>query len=244
MNELNLEMFISPDLDLEINQYKILNGLKEYGNLFNRKKIYPALDELINLHISLEQLMRQKNQMTGSFPKQIQEYDIKNKAIKYEILEKIKPNIEMFFNMVNWALPKIKDIIDEGIILYEFVEREYKIEEIGILPLYKEEGYFLLPDVKESVLQVFRFESSIFNSHKEKMRSLKTSFVKSIELDKGYRAPELVKLDLIRQYKDMPNPATFLCSSELDFPFQETMFPVAKRKLMAHLKMLKDKITV
>ena len=244
MNGLTLEIFLSPDLDLEINQYKILNGLKEYKNLFNRKKIYPALDELINLHISLEQLMRQKNQMTGSFPKQIQEYDIKNKSIKYEILEKIKPNIEMFFNLVNWALPKIKDAIDEGIILYEFVEKEMMINEIGILPLYKEEGYFFLPDPRESSLQIFRFESTIFNSHKEKMRSLKTKFVKSVGLDRGVRTPEMLKLDLINQYKDLPNPATFLCSSELDFPFQETMFPVAKRKLMTHLKLLKDKIAV
>jgi hypothetical protein len=244
MNGLSLEMFLAPDLDLEINQYKILNGLKEYRQLFNKKKVYPALDELINVHISLEQLLRQKNQMTGSFPKKIQEYDLKNKEIKYEIIEKIKPNIELFFSLVNWALPKIKEAIDEGIILYEFVEKEYKIDEIGILPLYKEEGYFFVPDVSSTLLQVYRFESSIFNSHREKMRSLKTRFIKSVELEGGLRSPEILKLDLINQFKDLPNPATFLCSSELDFPFQETMFPVAKRKLMGHLKVLKDKVTV
>ena len=33
----------------------------------------------------------------------------------------------------------------------------------------------------------------------------------------------------------MPNPATFLMDTELDFPFDTTILPVAKRKLMRHL---------
>ncbi|MBK7032936.1 MAG: hypothetical protein IPH49_06685 [Ignavibacteria bacterium] len=47
--------------------------------------------------------------------------------------------------------------------------------------------------------------------------------------------PEDLKLALVEQHQDMPNPATFLMDSDLDFPFDETILPVAKRKLMRRL---------
>ena len=47
--------------------------------------------------------------------------------------------------------------------------------------------------------------------------------------------PEDLKLTLMEHHKEMPNPATFLMDTDLDFPFDETILPVAKRKLMRHL---------
>jgi hypothetical protein len=40
---------------------------------------------------------------------------------------------------------------------------------------------------------------------------------------------------LIAEHRELPNPATYLCQTELDFPFQETILPVAKRKLLRRL---------
>jgi hypothetical protein len=46
---------------------------------------------------------------------------------------------------------------------------------------------------------------------------------------------EQMKLMLIRQYSDLPNPAAFLVLSRMKFPFQQTLVPVAKRLLVKHL---------
>jgi hypothetical protein len=234
MDNLTLETFLSADKDFEMNQYKILGGIKEYHTELNKKRIYPALAELINLHSMLEEIFNNKSKLDGAFPKQVVNYDFKNKKIVFEPVEKSPYNIELLFELIEWALPFIKNEIEEAIILYDFVEKNIKIGHVGIVPLYKDEGYFIVPDNKDSKLQVHRFECSIFSSKSEKYRSLKTKLVQ----ETAYlleNSPESIKLDLIKEYKDLPNPATFICDTDLDFPFNETIFPIAKRKLMARV---------
>jgi hypothetical protein len=110
-----------------------------------------------------------------------------------------------------------------------------KIEQVVILPLYREEGYFMIKDNIASELQVHRYECSLFSSGKEKYRALKTELIKSIGEFFIDKTPESIKHELIKENKELPNPATFICETDLDFPFAETIFPVAKRKLMSQL---------
>jgi hypothetical protein len=235
MENLRLETFLSADTDWEMNQYRVLGGIKEYHSELNKKRVYPALSELINLASVLEKVMENKSKLSESFPKKISDFDIKNKQIIYEDIGNFPPKVEFLFDLVEWAYPLIKKEIEEAIILYDFVEKNIEIEHVGILPLYKDEGYFLIPDNKELTVQVHRFECSIFSSDTEKYRSLKTKLIQEIEKVLIERSPESIKLELMNQYKDLPNPATFICDTDLDFPFNETIFPVAKRKLMAKL---------
>ena len=131
-------------------------------------------------------------------------------------------------------MPQIKSLIDEAVVLYEFVEKNLKVKGVGILPFYKEEGYFLIPDNHERLMQVHHFECSLFSSGKEKYRTLRTKFLQASEMLLS-TAPEFIKSKLIKQYRDIPNPATFVCETDLDFPFLETIFPIAKRKLMTKI---------
>jgi hypothetical protein len=43
---------------------------------------------------------------------------------------------------------------------------------------------------------------------------------------------EQIKLNLIKQWKDLPNPATYLFLGDYPMPFHETLLPVSKRLLM------------
>jgi hypothetical protein len=233
MNTLKLETFLSSDTDWEKNQYAVLGGLKEYRTNFYRKQLYPALSELISLFNILEDVLNHKKSMSDSFPKEITEYDIKNKKIIYQALERLSPDVEFLFELIEWSLPKIKEVIEEGAVLFEYVEKNLKVEQVGIIPLYKSEGYFIVPDNSESVFKVMRFECSMFYTGKEPFRALKTRIIESIEMSRLMDNPESIKLDLARKYRDLPNPATYLCVTELDFPFSETLFPVAKRKLLS-----------
>jgi hypothetical protein len=234
MNGLSLTTFISPDRDLEKSQYRILAGLKEYQKEFNKKRICPSLTELVNLVSLLEEILKQKKTLHKYFPKQIKGYDIENQKVLYETIEHITDDLKFYFKLIEWALPKVKQVIEEGIILYEFVENNIKIEEIGILPLYKNEGYFMINE-NDSKIQIHRFECSLFSSDKEQYRTLKTQLLREVSLNSLEKTPEALKMELVREFKDLPNPATFFCDSELDFPFAESIFPIAKRKLMSKL---------
>jgi len=237
MERISLQTFFSTEPDLEINQYRILGGIKELCGSFDKKKIYPSLSILIDLKRSLEQIKDERNNLNVKFTREIKGFDIKGQKIIYESRGNINyhVNIEVIFALIDWALPLIKNAIEEGIVLFDFVEKNLTIEQVGILPFYKDEGYFMITDNIVYELQVHRYECSLFSSGDEKYRSLKTEFVKSEKQELIRRSPESIKHELIKERKDLPNPATFLFDTDLDFPFAETIFPVAKRKLMTHI---------
>jgi hypothetical protein len=235
MNPLTLESFFSSDTDWELNQFKILGGIKQYRSDFDRKKLYPSLANLIKLSSMLEEILKQKGNLDRSFPKGVRGFDLINQRIIFESLDELSPDLEFLFKLIDWAFPIINKTIEEGTIVYDFVEKNMKIEQVGILPLYKEEGYFMIKDNIASELQIHRYECSLFSSGNEKYRALKTELIKTIKDFFIGRTPEFIKHELIGENKNLPNPATFVCETDLDFPFAETIFPVAKRKLMSYL---------
>lgn len=232
MEALTLASFFQNSEDAEINQYNILGGIKEYQNELNRKRVYPSLSQLIELVTSLEDIVYNRNEIFDAFPKEIVRYDLENKKIILEPVDKSPQKVELVFNLIEWALPILKQTIEEAIILYEFVDKNLEIDNVGILPIYKNEGYFIVPNNQVITLNVFKFECSLFSANSEKYRSLRTKLIEELEKNFLEKSPEVIKLDLINRFKELPNPATFLCETDLDFPFNETIFPIAKRKLM------------
>jgi len=237
MERISLETFFSSETDWEMNQYKILGGIKELSMDLTKKKIYPALAQLIDLKNSLDQIKAARNNLNGKFPKEIKSFNIKEQKVILETPVHFNnpKNVEAVFELIDWALPVIQNTIDEGIVLFDFVEKNISLEQVGILPIYKEAGYFMITDNIAAKLQVHRYESSLFFSGKEKFRALKTEFVRSETQQVIKKSPESIKQDLLKERHDLPNPATFICDTDLDFPFAETIFPIAKRKLMTLL---------
>ncbi len=233
MNHLTLENFISPKSDLESTQYLILSKLALYRKQFNQNKLYPALAELSNLATKLEKLFESNSETRIWLPKQISSSFIKNKDIIYEKTEADNSVNASPFELIKWALPLIKDTIYEGLVIYEFVSDELKVESVGPLPLYKDEGYFIVPDNKKSILIINKYECSIFSSGQLPLKSLKTKLLRAIPSVMVTKSPEEMKEDLLTHFKELKNPAVYICKTDLDFPFAETIFPIAKRKLMS-----------
>ena len=64
------------------------------------------------------------------------------------------------------------------------------------------------------------------------LRTLKTKLIDVIDKDESDAVLSNLKLELTSRYTAMPNPAIYFFETEIDFPFKETILPVAKRKLM------------
>ena len=77
--------------------------------------------------------------------------------------------------------------------------------------------------------------NSLFSSSTERYRQLKTKTLETIEFDTLHKTPESLKLELMERYHDLPNPAMYMCETDLDFPYEPTILPIAKRKFMAQL---------
>ena len=237
MENISLQIFFDQETDWEMNQYRILAGIKKASTEFVQKKIYPSLAILIKLNRELNQIKEERSSLNQKFPKQIKGFNIKEQKVIYETSKKLEFNddIEKTFCLIDWALPYINETIEEGTALFDFVEENMLLDQVGILPMYKDEGYFMITDNLASELQVHRYECSIFTSGREKFRSINTEFIKTEKQGIIKRLPDTIKQELIKERNDLPNPATYILDTDLDFPFEETIMPVAKRKMISHI---------
>jgi hypothetical protein len=235
MSRLGLELFISAEQDFEVRQYQILNALATVRSDFSHNRIYPTLGELIDLYTTLSRISKSAGDIRHELPRRITGLDLKAQRIIYESLNLSPRDVEAVEELINWSLPHIQRTIEEGQTIFNFVDESLDLEEVGIVPSYTEEGYLMIPEPRRRLLHVLRYEVSIFTGSEQRYRNLKTISLQSIPLGLVEQSPMTIKRQLIEAHRDMPNPATYLFRTELDFPYTETILPVAKRKFMRRL---------
>jgi len=231
MLELNLESFLSPVEDKELNQYKILAQLKNYSELFHKNKLYPAFAQLNQINNLLNSLLSKQSNLSvpGSNRKT---FSVKKAGIN--ILNESNENEDTFdsTDIIKWAKPIVESLITEGQAIYEFVNDNIRIESIKPEPSYKDEGYLIVPDYKNLQLLLIEYQSSLFDSNNKPVRSLKTKLLTQISIEQNDTSITELGLNLIYRYGSLVNPAVFICKTDLDLPFRETLFPIIKGKLL------------
>lgn len=235
MNALNVEAFLNAYRDYELSQYHILDEIRKIRADFSHNKIYPRLAQLIDLYGTLKTITQAGSDLRNELPRRIAGLDLKGKRIIYEPIRLSSGNLQAIEDLINWALPHIQQAIEEGRTIYDFVDENLTMEGVGLLPSYVEEGYLLVPEHGRELLHVIRYEVTIFAGADQQYRNLKTTTIKTLPMPPVQASPHGIKLELIAEHRELPNPATYLCQTELDFPFQETILPVAKRKLLRRL---------
>ncbi|WP_456425594.1 hypothetical protein [Rhodocaloribacter sp.] len=237
MSRLSLDLFLSAGADFEGAQYRILDRLKRIRGAFSRNIIYPHLGELVEVYGALKRLLGSLDDLQKSLPGVLKGIDPETHEVLFEKPELGTGHMGLIEDLIQWALPLIQDAIEEGRTIFEFVEDHLYLEEVGLVPSYVEEGYLLVPDRRSRCLYILQYNLSIFTSAEERFRSLKTTHVKTIEYEGIAVAPQVVKLDLLAERRELPNPATYFIETVLDFPYEPTVLPIAKRKLLRHLSL-------
>ena len=231
----NLSLFVKIGSDFEKRQYQILEALKRIKRRFRSNRIYPELGKMVELYRHLKDLSERVKELREELPKRIKEIDLQKMRIIREPVYVDPANLAEVEKMVDWGLPLVKKTMDEGVAVFEYVDENTSIEQVGIMPKYRDEGYVFVPNHQEHKLRLYQFELSIFHSSEDTYRSLKTSLVDSVQWGEAVQSPNAIKLNLIKKYQDLPNPATFSVDTKVECPYRETLFPVAKRKLVRHL---------
>jgi len=231
MYHLSLELFTQPFDDLERRQYEICAAIDWLVAQFRRNQLYPALQELIGIYRTLERVLQEHEQLHPSEQMQVLPAPDENRSVE----RSQRDVLEQLFELIRWAMPRLAEAIEEGAALFDFVEENISITSVGLLPMYTSEGYVLIPEHRTCTLHVLRYTSAQIVEHGDRYRALRTTEILSLRNRGVWEAPEAVKHRLIEQYPELPNPATFACETELDFPYAETILPVAKRKLMRAL---------
>src|SRR5688500_3565641 len=234
MEKLSKDWLTQGLIDFEYKKYLLLAYLQSARKSFSKVELYPFLADLIFHYRNLMSVKENKTLIRESFPKEISAEEIKNLELRYRELVEDDAIMSELDAIIEFALPKIQESLKEGTVIYEYVESQCEISPVGVTPLYANEGYLFVTQPPARETNVYRYQVSIYEDSQEQLRSLNTQFVESLQKHRFYTY-ENIKLDLIKKYRDLPNPAAFLVTSKMKFPFIETFMPVAKRLFVKHL---------
>ena len=221
-------------IDFEYKKYVLLAYLNTVKNSFDRVELYPFLSDLVFHYRNLAAVKENKTLIRDSFPKEISLEEFKRLELSYTKMVEDDAMMKELENIIEFAIPRLKNSLQEGSGIYELVESKCEINPVGVTPLYAKEGYLFVTQPPEKETNVYRYQVSIFEQSHEQLRSLNTEFIERFPttITNTY---ENIKLELVRRYREMPNPATYLILSKMKFPFTETLMPVAKRLFVKHI---------
>lgn len=221
-------------MDVEYKQYILLDYFRSVEKDFQEIKLYPGISDLLSHYENLIKLKENKDLLADSMPKQLTGLDWEKLKAEYRspiISDEVMKVIE---ELLEFALPRFKKHLHEGKDIYEFIEEQLSMEPVGITPLNKDFGYMFLANATEKETLVYEYQLSIFQNTAENYRGIHTRYLTTYSngLTTTYSH---IKNELIRSRREMPNPATFVVSTTLSCPLQETLLPITKRMLMRKL---------
>lgn len=221
-------------IDFEYKKYQLLAYFKQVKESFIRVELYPFLSDLVFHYRNLLQIKDNHLLLRDSFPKEISPEGLKNLELNYKRMIADDALMQELESIMEFALPQFKSSLEEGSFIYDHVESRCEISPVGLTSLYANEGYLFITQPPEKETNVYRYQVTIFEQSSELMRGIHTQYLLTAPrtISNTY---ENLKLTLIRQYTELPNPSVYLVLSKLKFPYEKTLMPIAKRLLVKQL---------
>ncbi len=190
--------------------------------------------DIIFHYNNLAAFRENKKYLQEQFPKKLTGLQLEKLQILFEQMIEDDELMQELEEIINYATGEIQRTITNGTEIYEFVEDKLVIFPVGLVPLDSNEGYFFLSEGGKNDTRVYQYRLSFFEKHDEKYRSIRTEYIDSWtrNLVNTY---ENIKSELIRLKQGIPNPAVYSIETELKFPVDETLLPIAKRSLVRYI---------
>jgi hypothetical protein len=234
MKKLSETWFAEGFIDFELKKYTLLAYLQQVNMYFTENKLYPQLADVIFHYNNIVAFRENKKFLQEHFPKKLTGIQMEKLQLLYEQMIQDDELMQELENIIHYSADKIKSTIQNGTQIYEFIEDKLSITPVGIVPLDMQEGYFFLSSGNNSSTRVYHYRLSIFEKHDEKYRSIRTAYIDMWKRSIAHTY-EHIKSDLIRSRNDLPNPAVYSIETELAFPVDETLLPIAKRSLVKYI---------
>lgn len=237
MKALSQNWIVENWIDFEYKKYELLAYLQGIKQEFKDEKLYPALSDLITHYNNLVALKNNKQQLNESFSKFLSKIDLEKIKLIYESTEKDNQLINEIENIIDFSIPQLECHLKEGKNIYDMMEGNMQIEPVGLTPLNTNEGYMFIIDGMQKETDVHRYNITFFEHANESFRGIHTSFISSFAYS-YMNTFESIKLQLIKELPQLPNPAVFAISSQKQYPLAESFIPIAKRTLVKYISTL------
>ncbi|HEY1025287.1 MAG TPA: hypothetical protein VGE26_09005 [Sphingobacteriaceae bacterium] len=234
MKSLSVNWFFEGSLDFEHKKYVLLAYLQEINRHFHSTKLYPDLNDLVFHYNNLIQFRENKSTLHRAFPERLTRADIDAVKLTYEKMIQDDAVMQQIEQIINYAVHQLDPALKEGKEIYDFVESRLLIEPVGVVPLYPFHGYFLLRNGDGRETQVHEYQITLFEGKNEKYRGINTTFITRYKQSILY-TPEAIRKELISTRREMPNPAVYHIETDIQFPLEQTLLPLAKRSLVKYI---------
>ena len=234
MKTLSETWFADGYIDFELKKYTLLAYLQEVNKHFDQNMLYPQLSDIIFHYNNLVAFRENKKFLQEQFPKKLTGVQIEKLQVLYEQMIGDDDLMLELEEIINYSVSQMQSAITSATEIYEFVENKLVIFPVGLVPLDINEGYFFLNEGSYSSTRVYQYRLSFFEKHDEKYRSIRTEYVDTWERNM-VNTYESIKSELIKSKIQFPNPAVYSIETELKFPVEETLLPIAKRSLVRYI---------
>jgi hypothetical protein len=234
MKSLGIDWFIEGSIDFEYKKYILLDYLQKINRHFDKSRLYPNLSDLMFHYNNLVYFKKNKSVLQQSFPQRLTQTDIDAVKLTYEKIIHDDSSMQQIENIITYALNKMDPAIKTGKEIYDFVESRLNIDPIGVMPLMPYHGYFSLQNGTEKTNHIYEYQLTIFENKDDKYRGINIQFVETYQ-QSLVNTPEAIKLGLIRRNQFMSNPAVYYVYTDITFPLEQTLLPVAKRSLVKYI---------
>ncbi|MFD1186041.1 hypothetical protein [Pontibacter rugosus] len=237
MNTLPVNWLTEGLLDFEYKKYLLLAYLKAAKNEFGKQRLYPIFSDLIMHYRNLQQVKEHKQLVYEKFPQRISRADFEKLELVYEKIVEDDETMQQIEEIIQYATPLFSDTLQEGKELYDFVERHLEINPIGITPMYHNEGYLFLDTYTGKETLVYMYNITVFENTYEKYRGIHTTHLQTVRRGLA-KTHEQLKVELIKERQQLPNPATFLAVAKVPMSLEHSLLPIAKRSLVKYVTRL------
>jgi hypothetical protein len=236
MTTLDVKKLTSTASDWETNQYIILSKIRDWLNQLNRNYLFPALEESIQLNLSLEDILYENLECKLWFDNEIRARRINERFTVYEKAHQIGFKLDRMFEFIEWALKLNRQVLEEGEIIKNFIEENLQLRKISTAEKnFHGKGYFALPDNKKELLNVYLYEVVWDWSQEHITQKLQSKLVRSIPKQLVKNPIEQLMTEFISYSQDLFDPVVYIFETELDFPYKETLLPLAEERLLSAL---------
>lgn len=234
MKELNKNWLTDGLIDFEYKKYVLLAYLQGVQSEFNERKLFPVFSDLLSHHRNLVLLRQNKSLLRESFPKELSGADLERLELMYKEIIEDDAIMNELEEVMSFAIPKFEQQLNTAKTIFEEVESVMSITPIGIYSLNSDNGFMFLYVNGKKETNVYEYEITIFEGADEKYRGIHLNFLETVAKP-VYTPYESLKMAMTKKYPRRSNPATYLVNSNIEYPVDHAILPIAKRMLVRYI---------
>lgn len=228
---LDITKITSCGSDWETNRYTFLQTLRSWKREIRKNKLYPSIDFSWQLQSKFNAILSENIESKFWLEKEVKGAFIDDKLVVLEKAHQISNQLDRLIDFIKWALEENLELLNEALAIKDFVSQNIKIQPYCNPDKYRGKGYILVPDNKINVYKIYLYELSINWQIDEPVEFLEVDLLRSIPSELVTSPGELLN-DFVQNSQSLYDPMIYICKCDMDFPFNETVLPILKSRLL------------